>query len=575
MNTTDDFRPQPQPSSALEGDLGKLAENKKQWVQTSLQERVNLLERLSQSFLEVFDRLVAAGIAYKRTAADAHARGQEWDSGPLEIVRLLAALRQSLLDTERHGAPRAAGRVREQRGVQGVQTVVPVFPRTLYDRIGMMNARAEVRLKPGIAPTDLPDTQARAYRAKGDGSVALVLGAGNVASIPVTDTLEQLFVHDRVVLLKLNPVNAYLEPFIREGFGPLLEAGVVRVVTGDAEVGSYLCRRPLVEHVHLTGSGETFDSVVFGAGDEGRVRKAQRRPLLGKSVTAELGDISPVIVVPGPWSAGDIRYQARHLATILTHNAGFNCATPRLVVQHRDWPQRQLLLGALASALECVPTRFAYYPGASERLEHFLERHAEVRQLGRPREGELPWTLLEDADPASDSPAFEKEPFCSFVAGIALPGADAAAFLEQAVEFVNERLWGNLSATLLVHPASLRDAAVKEAVELAVDTLRYGTVGVNIGTGFSWSFGVAPWGGYPGNDLYDVRSGIGFVHNPLMLEHIEKTVAYAPFRLYPDAPWFSTNKRYDAATRQLTLLAARPNAGRLLALGGSVLRGWM
>ena len=48
-----------------------------------------------------------------------------------------------------------------------------------------------------------------------DGAVCLVLGGGNVSSIPPMDVLYKLFVDDEVCLLKMNPVN--------EALGPVLE----------------------------------------------------------------------------------------------------------------------------------------------------------------------------------------------------------------------------------------------------------------------------------------------------------------------------------------------------------------
>lgn len=87
----------------------------------------------------------------------------------------------------------------------------------------MTKPRAEVRLQPGIAPSDVLGLQAPAYSEAPKKGLALALGAGNVSSIMVTDTLEELFIHNRTVLLKLNPVNAYLEPLLRRGFVPLLE----------------------------------------------------------------------------------------------------------------------------------------------------------------------------------------------------------------------------------------------------------------------------------------------------------------------------------------------------------------
>ena len=46
---------------------------------------------------------------------------------------------------------------------------------------------------------------------------------------------------------------------------------------------------------------------VFGAGPEGIERKRRNQPCLAKRLTAELGNVTPVIVVPGPWSDGSAK----------------------------------------------------------------------------------------------------------------------------------------------------------------------------------------------------------------------------------------------------------------------------
>jgi hypothetical protein len=42
------------------------------------------------------------------------------------------------------------------------------------------------------------------------------------------------------------------------------------------------------------------------------------------------------------------------------------------------------------------------------------------------------------------------------------------AFLEEATRFCNERVWGTLSATIIVHPSTLQAKSVNEAFERAV-----------------------------------------------------------------------------------------------------------
>lgn len=55
--------------------------------------------------------------------------------------------------------------------------------------------------------------------APSQGRVALVLGAGNQASVICHDILHMLMAEDAVVICKMNPVNEYLGPYIRSAPG--------------------------------------------------------------------------------------------------------------------------------------------------------------------------------------------------------------------------------------------------------------------------------------------------------------------------------------------------------------------
>ena len=114
-------------------------------------------------------------------------------------------------------------------------------------------------------------------------------------------------------------------------------------------------------------------------------------PTLDKPVTAELGNVSPVIVVPGKWSTAELLYQAEHVATMLVNNAGFNCVSARLVVTHAAWPQREAFLGALTQTLVGLTTASGLLPGRRRpagRLRGRPPRGRGVRQ--RPRTTHCP-----------------------------------------------------------------------------------------------------------------------------------------------------------------------------------------
>jgi hypothetical protein len=276
--------------------------------------------------------------------------------------------------------------------------------------------------------------------------------------------------------------------------------------------------------------------------------------------------------VPGPWTPGEIRHQAVQISTWLASNAGFNCMTPRVLVQHRAWSHREDLLRALGDVLARTPTRAAYYPGAEARHAEFLGAHPDALLFARDRiEGHLPWTLVTDLDAEqTDDPCFTTEAFCSLLGETALDAPDAAAFVARAVQFVNETLWGTLSAMIIVHPRSMRDPAVGRAVEAAIRELRYGTVGLNVFPGYAYVLTATPWGAFPASDIYDVQSGMGFVNNVIGLGRPEKTVYRGPFTKRDPATVVS--KRPHEFGRKLAQNAFDPRIGRFASMLGTAIR---
>src|SRR4030095_14651072 len=106
-----------------------------------------------------------------------------------------------------------------------------------------------------------------------EGKLSLILGAGNVSSIPIMDVLAKMFIDGHVCVLKMNPVNEWVGPFIERILAPMVERNFVRVVYGGGDVGEYLCQHPGVEDLHITGSDKTHDLI-----DLGPLRAAQQGP---------------------------------------------------------------------------------------------------------------------------------------------------------------------------------------------------------------------------------------------------------------------------------------------------------
>jgi acyl-CoA reductase-like NAD-dependent aldehyde dehydrogenase len=562
----------PTSHESLDLAVEELAAHRDEWARLTVGDRLALLERIHDDCAGVVERWVSLSLAAKGITAGTRAEAEEWLGGPLFLLRNLRLLRRSLEEIARDGRPRIRGRVTTR---PSGQVTARVFPADVYDRIFFRGFTGDVWMEPGVRLDGLPATQAQSYQgAPPEGKVALVLGAGNVSSIGPMDALYKLFVEKQVVVLKMNPVNAYLGPLIVEGLRALVARGFVHVVYGGAAEGAYLCGHPQVDEIHITGSDRTHDAIVFGTGQEAARRKAERRPFVTKRVTSELGNVSPVIVVPGTWREGDFRFHAANIAGQLVNNAGFNCNAVRVIVQHAGWDGRGRLLAAVREVLAKVPLRQAYYPGAAERCQAYLAMHPRAERFGAPRDGELPWVLASGLDPAAtDDICFTQEAFCGVASETALEAADTVEFLERATAFANDTLWGTLNVGLIVHPSSLRDRRVAAAFDRAVEALRFGTVSVNHWAAAGYAFVTTPWGAFGGGDIFDVHSGIGEVHNTPMFSRVQKNVARGPFRVWPVPPWFPTCRTAHVVARRLTEFEMSPSPFKLLGILSAAVRG--
>ena len=538
--------------------VAEVAENALAWAATSPRERADLLAQVIADTYEVSEAWAAAGCTAKGYDPDSVEGGEELFSGVGTFVRMASAFRQSMLDIIEKGRPQYPGPVRHK---PGNRIAIQVVPGSGFDKLLYAGMSGEVWMEPGVTEADVQATQAEVYRNPVEhAGVSLVLGAGNVASLGPRDVLTKLFAEGKVVVLKANPVNDYLVPHWEKAMGALIEKGVLRIVSGGAAVGAYLTNHDQVNDIHVTGSDKTHDAIVFGVGEEGARRKANNEPLVTKPVSCELGNVSPVVIVPGDWDARDIEYQARHVATMISNNAGFNCLTPRVIVTSQKWAQREEFLAALEATLATLPTRRAYYPGATDRHASFLREYPNARVIGSASDGELPWTLIRDVDPTqANAMAFNVEAFCSLTAETALEAADPADFVRRAVTFCNDVVWGTLSATIIAHPSTMKDPTTGAAIEQAIADLRYGSIGVNLWHAMSFAFSTTVWGAYPGHTITDIQSGTGFVGNAYLFAKPQKSVVRGPFRTNPAPAWFATNTNGASVMRKLLAFEVAPS----------------
>ncbi|MFM7035014.1 MAG: aldehyde dehydrogenase family protein [Planctomycetia bacterium] len=449
---------------------------------------------------------------------------EELATGPLGTLRLLLLTARSLADIAETGLPRLPAPPRithDERGGDRASLVeIDVLPaRGLWDGAIAGGQRVTVRCtNPGSVDAFLRTWQRECDERPRSGGVAAVLGAGNVSGLAVADAICQIFEHGRAALVKLHPVQEPLAPVLRRAVAPLVEAGLVGFVVGGPDVAREAVADAAVTHVHLTGGRAAFDAVAGST---------------TKPLTCELGNVTPWFIVPGRYTSAQLRLQADSIAASIANNTSFNCIATKLVVTCREWGQREEFLGLVRRRLESLPARSAWFPGSATMWEQIAGHRP-------PADGTLPWVFRTGIDPAGPEPLLKQEWFVPVAGEVTISAADIETFCGRAAALARD-LPGSLAASVTIpSQLSTRDAA---RVELLLEHLRFGVVGVNCWAALAYALGGVPWGGFPGATLADPRSGIGFVHDPLMLPLVHNSILRGPLGSPFTPPWFPWHSR--------------------------------
>lgn len=560
----------PTPNERIRRFLDELDRSKERFARTSIRERIELAEACAEGVAKIAPEWVDAACRAKTIPPRSPHRAEDVFAGPVAALRYLRLIVHSLRGIETIGVPRLPGGAHV--GSDG-RLRVPLLPTgVLYDRVALFRFNVTAWMREGIGLDDLRDRLATHYRSDSPppAKTVVVLGAGNVSAIPLTDSFTKLFHEGAVVLLKMSPVNEYLGPLFEQALAPLVEQGFLRVVYGGQEAGETAVQDARADEVHITGSIHTHDRIVWGPpGEEREKRIAAGRPLLDKPITSELGNVSPWIFVPGDYSRRQLAFQAENVAASVSNNVSFNCVATKVLVTWRRWPQRSEFLDRIDAVFARTPKRFSYYPGAVDRYRRLVEADPPGEATGY-----LPWTLVRDVDPDDKPQFFDEESFVCVLAEVALDAPTPEDFFRKAVDVVNARLAGTLCAAV-THPARFRrDAANERLLQLALAELKYGAVAVNHWPGLMYAMMSPPWGGFPGGTLADAQSGIGWVHNTFLLDGIEKSVLEGPLTMFPKPPWFPSHARAESVAWAYFRLYHRPSWANAMRLALASARGF-
>ena len=548
-------------TATLDAAVADLRAGLPSWVDLPVEERIAVVRATRRRAGQEAEGIVAAGCAAQGVSPDSWWARDLW-TGWSPLVFHLSALEEVLGRIAAGREPLPAGAVHRRPDGQVVVDVVPATrtERLMYAGSGL---RGQVWMQQGITEEQVRAGAARAYRGQGfdKPGVALVLGAGNFSFLPASDTLHMLFGEGCVVALKLNAVNAYLQPYFERVFADFVDRGWLRFVDPGVGSGTYLAHHPGIDRLHMTGSAATYDALVWGTGEEGMANKVAGTRLLEKPFSAELGGVSPVIVVPGPWSPAEVRRQADRMVGTKLLNCGHVCNATQVLVMPGGWEQGPALLDEIRRLMRALPPRAPYYPGTDAKVDRALAGQASCEVLQGPNRR----YLLTGLDPDSDASLFHDEVFADVLGVVELPAPDVESYLAAAVRFCNERLVGDLGATMMVDPATARAEA--KAVDRAIADLRYGSVGVNEWAVWAASLGFTTWGGFPGNTPEHIGSGVGVIGNWFLLDGPEKSVVCASFHTRSKPLSTASHRTGAGLTRGLVRYRA---TGDLRALPGVI-----
>ncbi len=559
--------PEPPPSipdtatQSLDDAIHRVATQKEAWAELGIPGRIAVLEKMVPTVQAQAEAWAEASCKAKGIDSESPMAGEEWLAGPYQLARNI----RLLIETLRENGRRSPSKVTRRKDGQ---LVAQVFPLDGLDKLMFTGFTGDVWIEPGKEAT-----QGATYGSNPpSGKVCLVLGAGNISCIGPMDVLHKLFIDNEVCILKMNPVNDYTGPFVEKAMQVLVDEGYMAVVYGGADVGQYLTSHDDIDTIHITGSAATHDTIVWGpSGEEQDKNKSANAPRCTKPISSELGAVTPLLVVPGPWTPKEIQFQAEHVAGMISHNASFDCNAVKVILTASGWPHRKTFLDAVEQALRQTPSRKAYYPGAQSRYQNFLDQYQQAKALGERSDEVIPWTIIRDVPADGKEYACQNEAFCGVVADISIEAEDAREFLDKAVRFANDEVWGTLSCAMLVHPETER--AYPSEVDAAVADLRYGGIGYNVWPGTLFGLVNTTWGAFPGHPLDDIQSGQGYVHNTLLLDHPQKSVFRGPFVIKPKPIWIPNHKTLKEMGQALTRFEANPSYWALPGIIWNAVRG--
>jgi aldehyde dehydrogenase (NAD(P)+) len=525
----------------LDRNINRLRIHSVEFSELPDEELISLLEKTIQNI---------QGIAYywatlsaeKKQILQKHKEGEEWLGGP--FVSILTT--QYYIEYLKGNSP-----LKEENYNKDTNSY-KVFPNKFIESLTFPLLKAEIRFSKSMSFNQIEEFRGFNQRIGPSDNVTLVLGAGNVSSIPFLDTLFHLVAKRSAILLKLNPVNDYLLPVFEKVFAEFIDRGFISVVNGNLDTSRYLTKHRSIDAIHLTGSNFTYENIVYDRQLTDKERSVSTIPKVNKKpIFSELGNVTPIIIHPGKWSNSELKFQARKIATAKLNNSGFNCIAAQVIVLPKGWRSTEKLKKYIKFYLNKIGDTTSYYPGANESLDNLKTNNN--YELVNESSCSTPFMT---ADLDVEEKYSSSEVWNTTLYFKELEYSDNESFADISINYVNNELWGNLGVSVLIKGSKKKNN--QHTVNKYKNDLNYGTVAINEWSAIAFIIPTMPWGGYPGNKDNDIQSGQGYVHNAYFFESPLKGIVETNFRFsrFIDPPWFVNNKKAHRLFKNLTYYQA-------------------
>ena len=412
---------------------------------------------------------------------------------------------------------------------------IHVFPNTLKDRIVYLGRKDILRVNGKPTQTNFYDKESK---------IIAILGAGNYSSS--LEIIKAIFLENAVVVHKPHPLNFETDKIWAKVLEPLVRENILSFCI--PEDGQKLTQDTRISKIYFTGGANTAKAIKQSTDAE---------------LISECGGNNPCIIVPGVWTAREIKHQAIQIVTVAKLNGGAICGRPQTIITSKHWEQRTEFLNAIRDAIaDYTPSTGTYYPN-SENVKAEFSEHNPNAEIIKPENGiHRASDFMFITDINKDDFCTTTEAFCQIMNEVPLDiSTDVDSFLENAVKFCNTKLHGTLTSCILVDKATQKANA--KAINKAVINLKYGSVTVNIMSVFTFFNPYLTWGGNEDKD--NTISGYGHFGNLLNYENIEKSIIFDKF--VSPAHMLNTNKKYmDKLYEAMTNYSINPSCINLIKL---------